>query len=124
MISQTIEMAPFFANFFLLIADLTGYIYVLIKIYRVLCFSKITFDQLPMFNPYTWPFSVIRIITQPYFKFWSKLLPNLKLGKISYDVSAILGLELLSGLLFLCSQLRILGLIEAQRVLNDVNLSN
>jgi len=120
MINQNIEIARFFANFFLLVADLTGYMYVLVKIYRVLCFSKITFDQLPMFNPYTWPFSVIRIITQPYFKFWARLLPNLKLGQISYDVSAILGLEVLSGFLYLSTHIRVFSLLEAQRILASI----
>lgn len=119
MITDNLETSRLFANLLILFGDLIGYFYVLIKIYRVLCFTKITFDQLPMFNPYKWPFSIIRIITQPYFKFWAKLLPNLRLGKVSYDVSAILGLEVLSGLLLFCSQIRMFGLLEAQRILAD-----
>jgi hypothetical protein len=39
-------------------------------------------------------------ITTPYFKFWLKLLPMLRLKGSSLDISAILGLEVLNTLLF------------------------
>ena len=88
MIYGNIENTKFVAYLFLLVSDLIGYTYILLKVYRILCFSKITFDQLPFLNPYKWPLSLIRIITKPYFKFWSQILPNLRLGKVSYDVSS------------------------------------
>lgn len=117
MLSQNQESAVIMAQFFLLLADLIGYIYLLIKVYRILCFSKITFDQLPIINPYKWPLSLIRITTKPYFKFWSKLLPTLKLGKVSYDISAIIGLEMLSCLLSVSLQFRALSLAEVERII-------
>lgn len=109
--------AGFLTYIFLLLSDLIGYFYLLLKIYRILCFSKITFDQLPVLNPYKWPFSLVRIITKPYFKFWSKLLPKLKLGKVSYDVSAILGLEFLTCIISVILQFRGLVLLQAQQII-------
>jgi hypothetical protein len=94
-----------------------GYLYVLLKIYRVLCLTKITFDQLPLFNPYKWPLSSIRIITNPYFIFWSIILPPIRLGKTTYDISAIIGLEFLTTLIALSSQVRIFSLMELQKAL-------
>ena len=58
----------------ILLSDLLACLYTLLKIYRILCYSKITFDQLPLANPYTWPVAFFRIVTQPYFRFWARLL--------------------------------------------------
>lgn len=103
--------------FYIFLADLISYLYLLIKIYRVLCFSKLTFDQLPLLNPYRWPFSFVRVVTKPYFKFWAKLLPNLRIGSGSYDISAIIGLEMLNALISTALKFRALSLAEAQRIL-------
>jgi len=119
---SNLETVRFTVYLTIFISDCIGYIYLLLKIFRIFCFTKITLDQLPFFNPYKWPISLIRIITKPYFKFWSKLLPNLKLGKVSYDVSSILGLEVLSGLIYLSLQFRTVGLIEAQHMILESNL--
>lgn len=91
-----------------------------IKFYRILCFSKITFDGLPMINPYIWPFSIFRVLTQPYFQFWSKLLPTFKSGKSSFDISLILGLEALSALIFILTQIRVTALLEAATLLSKM----
>ena len=32
------------------------------KFYRALCFSRLTLDWLPMINPYTWPFYLIKVL--------------------------------------------------------------
>lgn len=88
-----------------------------IKCYRILCFSKITFDGLPMINPYIWPFSIFRVLTQPYFQFWAKLLPTFKSGKSSFDISLILGLEALSALIYVLTQIRVTTLLEAATIL-------
>ena len=89
------------------ISDLFGYLYVILKAYRILCYSKITFDQLPLLNPYKWPLSIFRVAANPYFKFWQNRIPQLKLGKFSYDISVILALELLSILISGSLQVRI-----------------
>ena len=73
------------------------YIVIFLKFYRVLCLTKLTFDGLPMINPYIWPFSVFRVLTQPYFTFCEKIMPNVRLGKSSFEISTLLGLQGLSS---------------------------
>ncbi len=116
--SLTLTLEDKFIPYFLIfLSDLISFSYILLKVYRVLCISKITLDGLPTINPYKWPFSVFRIVTKPYFNFWSKTLPNLKLGKASFDISAILGLEVLTYLIFLCLQLKNIILSQAEKFL-------
>lgn len=122
MLNENTELANFIAYVLILLSDFIACLYTLLKVYRILCFSKITFDQLPLLNPYKWPLSFFRIVTKPYFQFWSKILPSLRLGKISYDVSTILGLEALSSLIFLSVQFRALTFSEAQRILSSLNV--
>lgn len=81
------------------LANIFDYIYLCIKIYRILCFVKITFDQLPLYNPYKWPLSFIRVVTKSYLLFWGRFLPNLRLGNMTYEISTIIALELLGCLL-------------------------
>ena len=115
------EFAKFVAYLLILMADLIAYSYTLLKIFKVLCFTKITFDQLPLLNPYKWPLSIFRVITKPYFQFWSRLLPSLKLGKVSYDVSTILGLEAISCLISFSVHLRVAAFLEAQNILSSLS---
>jgi hypothetical protein len=61
-----------------------------------------TFEWLPMINPYIWPFSVFQVITGPYFRFWSKVLPSIKLDKSSVEISGIVALEVLNSLIYFC----------------------
>jgi hypothetical protein len=51
-----------------------------------------------MFNHYTWPFSILRIICKPYSKFWVTLLPKITIGKSLLDVSSLFALEFLNQL--------------------------
>jgi len=120
MITENSENLYITAQILIFLSDFIAFFYILLKVYTILCFSKITFDQLPILNPYKWPFSFFRIATKPYFKFWSKTLPNLRLGKISYDVSAILGLQVLSSSLYLCLQLRTFTFVEAQKIISQL----
>lgn len=87
---------------FILFLNLLSYFYVFLKFYKVLCYSKLTFEWLPMINPYHWPFSFFQLMTNPYFSFWSRVLPNIKLEKSSIEISAIVGLEALNAALFFC----------------------
>lgn len=122
MLIENPEVANFLAYLFVLLSDLMACLYTLLKIFRILCFSKITFDQLPLLNPYKWPISFFRVVTKPYFQFWAKLLPTLKVGKVSYDVSTILGLEAISSLIFLSVQLRVSFFLEAQKIIETLNV--
>ena len=79
-----------------------SYIYIILKFYKVLCYSKMTFEWLPMINPYIWPFSVFQIITGPYFDMWAKILPSIKLDKSSVEISGIIALEALNSLIYFC----------------------
>jgi uncharacterized protein YggT (Ycf19 family) len=65
---------------------------VILKFYKLFFFTKIILDQMSMFNSYTWPFSILRIIYKPYLKFWSRFLPKVKVGNSIIDISFIVGL--------------------------------
>ena len=54
-----------------------------------------------MINPYVWPFSFFKLVTDPYFNIWAKLLPSIKFEKRSVDISAIIALESLNTIVFL-----------------------
>jgi len=101
------------------ISDFCGYLFIFLKTYRILCYSKITFDQLPLLNPYKWPLSIFRVAANPYFKFWQNRVPQLKLGKFSYDISVILALEMLSVLISTAFQARLLLFKIAERLLAE-----
>ena len=85
----------------IILINFISYAYVFAKLYKVLCFSKLTFDWLPMINPYVWPFSFFKLVTDPYFKIWAKILPSVKFEKRSIDISAIIALESLNTIVFL-----------------------
>lgn len=124
MLYENPTIANFLAYSLILVSDLLACLYTLLKIYRILCFSKITFDQLPLLNPYKWPLAFFRIVTQPYFRFWARLLPTMKLGNSTYDISIILGLEAISCFIFLSVQLRASAFTEAQKILEAVNINS
>jgi hypothetical protein len=80
--------------------NLISYAYILAKFYKVICYSKMTFEWLPMINPYIWPFSVFHVVTEPYFAFWARVLPNIKLDKSSVEISGVIALESLNSLIY------------------------
>lgn len=96
-LSSTIfhSLAVFFLN-------AVSYLYIFIKFYKVLCYSKMTFEWLPMINPYVWPFSIFHVLTGPYFAFWSKILPTIKFERSSVEISGIIALESLNSLIYFC----------------------
>jgi uncharacterized protein YggT (Ycf19 family) len=105
----------------LLLTDIVGYCYILLKVYRIICFSKVTLDQLPLINPYKWPFSFFRVLTQPYFRVCHSLIPSLKIGKVAYDVSTIVGLEALSSLIYMTMHIRVSIYSMAEILLEKVS---
>ena len=73
-----------------------------------------------MINPYIWPFSFFKLVTDPYFKIWAKILPSVKFEKRSVDISAIIALESLNTIVFLLVVLAnefLVILEETERVL-------
>jgi hypothetical protein len=95
------EISISFLHYFSqILVNLIAYLYVLVKFFKVLCYSKMTFEWLPLINPYIWPFSMFQILTGPYFRFWSKILPTVKFEKSSLEVSGIIALEALNSCTF------------------------
>jgi len=85
-----------------LLLNFISYLYIVIKFYKVLCYAKLTCDWFPMLNPYNWPFSFLQTITNPYFRFWSRILPSLKFKKSSVEISGIIALEGLNVVIYFC----------------------
>lgn len=112
----TFSSLPSTMGLHLLAADVLAFCYIFLKIYRILCFVKLTFDQLPLFNPYYWPLSAVRILTTPYFRFCSNFLPPLRFGQYSYNASVLLSLELLLASIRIVARFRFLILNQAQNL--------
>ena len=100
LLSNTTMSFEHHASVFLI--NLVSYAYIIVKFYKVLCYSKLTFEWLPMINPYVWPFSFFFLITKPYFDLWETILPIIKFNKSSLEVSSIIGLEALNAVLYFC----------------------
>ena len=100
------EMTIYFTHHLsIFLVNFISYLYILVKFYKVLCYSKMTFEWLPMINPYVWPFSVFHVVTGPYFAFWARILPSIKLDKSSVEISGIIALEALNSLIYFCVRL-------------------
>lgn len=95
----TLQIIHFLSVF---LVNAISYLYIFIKFYKVLCYSKMTFEWLPIINPYIWPFSLFQVLTVPYFSFWAKIFPSIKFENSSLEISGIIALEALNSLLFFC----------------------
>lgn len=127
---QNPEVNQYFQNKFvyylvhytaIILFNLTSYSYIFTKFYKVLCYSKLTFEWLPMINPYIWPFSMFHVLTAPYFRLWAKILPPIKFEKSSFDISGIIALEALNSILYFCvrfSNFIVLILVETEKTIN------
>ena len=96
---MTFQLTQYLSVFLL---NFISYFYIVLKFYKVLCYSKMTFEWLPMINPYWWPFSVFNILTGPYFAFWARILPSLKIDNSSIEISGIIALESLNSIVYFC----------------------
>lgn len=111
------------AIFFL---NLTAYAYVALKFFKVMCYSKLTFEWLPMINPYVWPFSMFQLLTASYFRLWTKILPPIKFEKSSVEISAIIALEALNSIIYFCvrfSSILVSILEQTEKTIHTINLS-
>lgn len=105
----------------ILLVNLFSYLYIFLKFYKVICYSKMTFEWLPMINPYHWPFSFFQLVTDSYFKFWSKMLPTVRFEQSSLEISGIIALEALNSLIYLCvrvTQALLIILEETNKLIN------
>jgi uncharacterized protein YggT (Ycf19 family) len=133
-LTETMIQNPISSNFFfpnslivqiihytcIFLVNFISYSYLIIKAFKVLCYSKLTIAWFPMINPYKWPFSIIYQLTRPYFSFWSKILPNLRLETSALEISGIVGVEVLNSLGYFCVrilQILILTLEDTEKFL-------
>ena len=107
----------------IILINITSYAYVLLKFYKILCYSRMAFDWLPMINPYVWPFSMFHVLTNPYFAFWQRLFPAIKFERHSLEVSGIIGLEALNSLIYFCVKLTNLLVIILEETDKIINLN-
>jgi uncharacterized protein YggT (Ycf19 family) len=137
-LTETMVQNPISSNFFfqnilivqiihyvcIFLVNFISYFYLIIKAFKVICYSKMTIEWLPMINPYKWPFSIIYSLTEPYFNFWSKIFPNLRLQNSSLEISGIIGLEVLNSLIYFCIriiQVLLLTLEDTEKLLTIQN---
>jgi uncharacterized protein YggT (Ycf19 family) len=99
---ENMETIQFSMSLAILLLNIISYLYISVKFFKVLCYAKLTCDWFPMLNPYNWPFSFLQTITNPYFRFWSKILPSLKFKKSSVEISGIIALEALNAIIYFC----------------------
>jgi len=97
-----------------LLLNFAAYAYILLKFFKVLCYSHMTFEWLPMINPYIWPYSFFRVMTRWYFKFWERFLPSIPLNDNNFEISTIVGLEALNSIVFFSVRLShfLIGILE------------
>ena len=99
---QTKFSIIFLHYFAILLLNVISYAYIAVKFFKVICYSKLTFEWLPMINPYNWPFSFFQVMSTPYFKFWARILPPIKFEKSSVEISALIALEALNSMIYFC----------------------
>jgi hypothetical protein len=123
--SQNQTVLRFTYSFCIFLVNILSYSYVFIKFYRVMCYSRMTFEWFPLINPYKWPFSWFETFTQSYFDFWANLFPNIRFENSSVDVSSIIALEGLNSVLYFCvrlTQILIVFLEELEKYVNTNSL--
>lgn len=123
--SQNQTVLRFTYSFCIFLVNILSYSYVFIKFYRVMCYSRMTFEWFPLINPYKWPFSWFETFTQSYFDFWANLFPNIRFETSSVDVSSIIALEGLNSVLYFCvrvTQILIAFLEELEKYVNTNSL--
>lgn len=108
--------------------NIVAYFYVFLKFFKVLCYSKLTFEWFPLINPYLWPFSIFQTLTDPYFDLWARILPNLKFQKSSLEISSVIALESLNSIVFFLMILtqeliHVLTLLESKLIEAGVGVS-
>jgi hypothetical protein len=99
-LAKNVFVLGFIREFYILLLNFSAYAFILLKLFKVLCYSSLTFDWLPMINPYIWPFSFFRIATGWYFELFQKHFPTIVINKRGFNISTIVGLELLNSLTF------------------------
>lgn len=115
----------FIHTFSIFLLNAVSYFYIFLKFFKVLCYSKMTFEWLPMINPYVWPFSIFNVLTGPYFAFWARVLPSIKFERTSVEISGIIAIEALNSVVFFCIQAanHLIGFLDQfeAKILSGIN---
>lgn len=101
--------------------NLMTVLFVIGKFYKGLMFTKLLFDQLPLFNPYNWPLSVIRVLAQPWFNFWRRVLPPARIGNHSFEISSLIAFEAFDIVLHCVSYLKLILFIRLNSTLSKLS---
>lgn len=120
LIGEGLSRSSSLIHFHFFLADFLSFFYILVKTYRMLCYCKLLMDQMPLFNPYIWPLSTIRIITNPYFNLFNKLLPNFTFGRYTFSISVLLCLEFLGAILSFILRFKMIVLSHVDSLLAQV----
>jgi hypothetical protein len=114
---EHVMVASFLANFLIFLSSFFAYIYLVIKFFKLVCYTKVAISQLPVLNPYTYPYALPRIATRFYFRFWRRTFPPIRLSGITLNLSIMVSLEVLRCLLYITRSLRIVTLEAAQSII-------
>lgn len=108
--------------------SLTFYILLILKIYRILLIIRLFLDQLILFNQYKWPLSIIRLLTNPFFRFWKRLLPKVRLPNKRlpfFEVQMLIALNVYNKILVLFERfipyIKKLVIISLNNYKNQIN---
>ena len=96
-------------------------LYILGRFYKGLLFTKLVFDQLPLFNPYKWPLSIVRILTDPWFRFWRTHFPPARIAGYAFELSGLIAFEVFEIFLKGVSFLKMLLISKLDMTLSLIN---
>lgn len=85
-----------FYNLYSLLYDFLLLGYTLLKLYRVMCYTKFVIDQIIYLNPYSWPMSAFVRLTAPYFLVWNRFIPIKPTRKFGIYFSGVIAIEVLN----------------------------
>jgi hypothetical protein len=85
-----------FQFLYFLIYDFLLMLHSFLRLYKVICYTKILLDQIVFINPYVWPISAFKLLAEPYFKFWIRLIPERGFRRVGVNFSVIIGFEVLN----------------------------
>jgi hypothetical protein len=114
---EHVIIMSFFASLLVFLSNFFACLFLLLKVFKLICYTKVTISQLPVLNPYTWPFAFPRIATRFYFRFWRRALPPVRLSGVTLNLSIFMSLEVLKCLLFVTGSLRMFTLETAQSII-------
>jgi uncharacterized protein YggT (Ycf19 family) len=91
-----IEITNLSTAFSVIIITLLSFFGYFLKIYKTLCCLRMILNWFPMINPYVWPISMVREVTDIYFSFWRLLIPKIRYGTSTIDIGMLVALEALN----------------------------